>query len=105
VRSFAECDVVIRVAGDVEVVRLIEFIGVAVGRGQQRDHRRSPRNRDAMQLETCRGLFRLGCLQGGFAWLGMFEPSGDLRDNQTRPLSDWGSSGRRFKSCQPDSEK
>jgi hypothetical protein len=28
-----------------------------------------------------------------------------LRDNQIRPLSDWGSSGRRFKSCQPDSQK
>jgi hypothetical protein len=26
-----------------------------------------------------------------------------LRDSQVRPLSDWGSSGRRFKSCQPDS--
>jgi hypothetical protein len=25
-----------------------------------------------------------------------------LRDNGIRPMSDWGSSGRRFKSCQPD---
>src|ERR1700722_5922159 len=25
-----------------------------------------------------------------------------LRDNEMRPMSDWGSSGRRFKSCQPD---
>jgi hypothetical protein len=25
-----------------------------------------------------------------------------LRDSQIQPLSDWGSSGRRFKSCQPD---
>ena len=28
-----------------------------------------------------------------------------LRDNQIHPLSDWGSSGRRFKSCQPDRRK
>ena len=40
VGTFAERDVVIRVAGDVEVVRSIEYIGVAVGRGQQgNDHR------------------------------------------------------------------
>jgi len=25
-----------------------------------------------------------------------------LRDREIRPMSDWGSSGRRFKSCQPD---
>jgi hypothetical protein len=25
-----------------------------------------------------------------------------LQDNRIRPMSDWGSSGRRFKSCQPD---
>ena len=25
-----------------------------------------------------------------------------LRDSEIQPLSDWGSSGRRFKSCQPD---
>jgi hypothetical protein len=29
--------------------------------------------------------------------------SGSLQDNRIRPMSDWGSSGRRFKSCQPDS--
>jgi hypothetical protein len=28
-----------------------------------------------------------------------------LRDNQIRLLPDWGSSGRRFKSCQPDTVK
>jgi hypothetical protein len=28
-----------------------------------------------------------------------------LRDRLIQPLSDWGSSGRRFKSCQPDLEK
>jgi hypothetical protein len=28
-----------------------------------------------------------------------------LRDNKIRPMSDWGSSGRRFKSCQPDHKK
>jgi hypothetical protein len=30
---------------------------------------------------------------------------GLLRDNEIRLVSDWGSSGRRFKSCQPDQEK
>jgi hypothetical protein len=25
-----------------------------------------------------------------------------LQDNEIHPMSDWGSSGRRFKSCQPD---
>ena len=28
-----------------------------------------------------------------------------LQDNTTHLMSDWGSSGRRFKSCQPDQEK
>jgi ribosomal protein L34 len=28
-----------------------------------------------------------------------------LRDSLIQSMSDWGSSGRRFKSCQPDNEK